>query len=628
MPSWIFIALLTAIATCSALPTQSADAQIILDLESSQHLCKPKHVEAYLKAIGKALGEAERTSSEAAWAYETNVTDENLAKLADADVAFSSFTLRVSRQAAKIAKDCDLSGPEYPSSIRRQIKLLQEMADDTPTTKKDQKRLAEVVGQMTSTYAKARVNGMFLDPDLTATLATSRNASELENVYVGWRNANKVSKKAFAEYVALENNAAIENGFKNMADVWRSVYEMPTSEFDALLLNALNEISPLYDQLHCYTYEKLRDFYGVDIVGDDGLIPGHLLGNMWAQDWANIYDILAPYPDVVSPTITPELIRRNFTAEMIHKLAESFYVSLGFDPLPSSFWSQSMIVRPEGREVVCHASAWDFGDDDLRIKMCTTITQEDVATVHHEQGHLNYDHHYRNLPYAFRGGANDGFHEAIGDTVVLSFQTPEHLRDDLGMLPPAEGGGESDYKALINYQLHVALEKIAVLPWTFLMDKWRWETFEGLPEEKWNLRWWELIKAHQGLKPPASLDITAPDSFDPACKYHISADVPYIRYFLAGIYQFQFHRALCAAAHPVSTPPLHECSIYGSKDAGQLFGAMLALGRSEPWQIAMSVVTQGKENTLNGTAVVDYFAPLLEWLKSQNAGKQCSWKSG
>ncbi|KAJ3342651.1 hypothetical protein HDU93_001631 [Gonapodya sp. JEL0774] len=620
MRGWsIFVLAALSAAAVKSVPLNDLEIVVAsLDPALTIHKpCAPKQVKAYLDEVNDILSEAERVASEAAWAYETDVTDENLAKLADADVAFSSLALKTSRRTAKLFGKCDLTGPKFPASLGRQVKFLIELSTDTPSSKSDQKRLAQVIGEMTSTYAKARVDGHLLDPDLTATLATSRNADELERVYVGWRDANKVSKAPFSEYVELQNKAAAENGYKDMGAVWRSGYEMPTAEFDELLLTALSQISPLYDALHCYTYHKLRSFYGPSVVdGDDGLIPAHLLGNMWSQDWSNIYDILTPYPDVVSPTITPELIRQNYTAVKVHQLAESFYVSLGFDPLPETFWKRSMLVRPEGREVVCHASAWDFGEDDLRIKMCTTVTQEDVATVHHEQG-----------PYTFRGGANDGFHEAIGDTVVLSFQTPGHLRDDLGMLPPEDGGGK-EYEALINYQLHVALERIAVLPWTFLMDKWRWEVFEGLPSDQWNTRWWQLITKHQGLKAPKSLDTEAPDAFDPAAKYHISANVPYIRYFLAAIYQFQFHRALCYAAHPSATPALHECSIYGSKAAGQLFGEMLAMGRSEPWQKAMSVITQGREDTLNGTAVVDYFAPLVEWLRKQNEGKSCAWKSG
>lgn len=183
---------------------------------------------------------------------------------------------------------------------------------------------------------------------------------------------------------------------------------------------------------------------------------------------------------------TPELKKQGYDAVKMHQLSEAFYKSLGMDSLPKSFWTKSMLTRPEGREVVCHASAWDFGNDDLRIKMCTVVTHGDLMTVHHEQGHLYYDHYYKNQPYLFRDGAADFFHEAIGDTMQLSVVTPKHLQK-IGLIT---GNVTESPEQTINAQMAVALDKIVSLPWTYLVDQWRWSVFSGaVKPEQYQAEW-------------------------------------------------------------------------------------------------------------------------------------------
>ena len=292
---------------------------------------------------------------------------------------------------------------------------------------------------------------------------------------------------------------------------------------------------------------------------------------------------------------------------------ENFFKSLGFAPLPQTFWERSLFVKPRDRDVVCHASAWDIDIvDDLRIKMCLDITAEDFSTIHHELGHNFYQRAYDKQPFLFRDSANDGFHEAIGDTIALSV-TPEYLVK-LGFIAKAPDPSKD-----IGLLLNKALEKIAFLPFGLMIDQWRWKVFSGeIPPEKYNEAWWELRLKYQGIAPPVA---RTEEDFDPGAKYHVAANVPYMRYFLADILQFQFHRALSRTAG--CTGPLNRCSIYGNQDAGKKLNAMLEMGASQPWQDALFELTGQRQ--MDATAIRDYFAPLQKWLDEQNRGKPVGW---
>jgi peptidyl-dipeptidase A len=286
--------------------------------------------------------------------------------------------------------------------------------------------------------------------------------------------------------------------------------------------------------------------------------------------------------------------------------------------LPVTFWQRSLFTKPQDRDVVCHASAWDIDNsEDLRIKICLDITTEFFVTVHHELGHNFYQRAYDKQPFLFRDSANDGFHEAIGDTIALSV-TPEYLVK-IGLLPKAPDASKD-----IGLLLNKALEKIAFLPFGLMIDQWRWKVFSGeIPEEKYNQAWWDLKLKYQGIAPPVTRSEL---DFDPGAKYHVAANVPYMRYFLADILQFQFHRALakeagCSAAG--SNTPLNRCSIYDSKEAGAKLNAMLQLGVSKPWQEALNTIAGTRE--MDATAILDYFAPLKVWLDEQNKGKPVGW---
>ncbi|KAL2918399.1 hypothetical protein HK105_201799 [Polyrhizophydium stewartii] len=565
----------------------------------------------FLDRVSKRLESLSHEASGANWKYETDVNDDNAKAALESTLVLNEAVLEVLREL-----------PAHTGSTEDEKRMLNLLAlmGGVPTDPAEQESLASIQSKMTTIYATATVNGLKLEPDLTELLQRSRNPEKLLMGFIGWRNATGPrTKPMFGEFVRLLNKGARDGGFKDAADLWRAGYDMPVADFTSMISGIWDEVLPLYEQLHCYTKHRLQSFYGDKVVPlDDGLIPGHLLGNMWSQDWSNIYDLVVPFPDVTPIEITPALVEQGYTAERMHRLSEEFYTSLGYPPLPASFWTKSMLVRPKDREVVCHASAWDFGNDDLRIKMCTAITGEELLTVHHEQGHLYYDHFYGVQPYLYRDAAADFFHEAIGDTIQLSVVVPEHLKK-VGLI---KGKIEQSKEQTINALMAVALSKVPTLPWALLVDVWRWRVFSGeIAEADYQSSWVALVEEFQGVKRPVP---STDADFDPAAKFHISANVPYIRYFGAGVLQFQLYEGLCAAIG--HTGPLHKCDFYRNHKAGKRFADMLSLGRSKPWQEAIRVATGGTSDTLDGRPLVRYFEPLMEWLKQHNDGRSCSWK--
>jgi len=421
-------------------------------------------------------------------------------------------------------------------------------------------------------------------------------------------------REKYTRYVDLANEGANELGYNNLGEMWRAGYDMSAVEFETEASRLWEQVKPLYEELHCHVRAKLGERYGEDKVPQDGLIPAHLLGNMWAQEWGFIYDILEPYPGVSDLDVDSALKTKNYSPQEMVRSAEDFYVSLGLPRLPDTFWERSMFSAPADRDVVCHASAWGLdGGNDLRIKMCIKQTYDELRVIYHELGHNYYQGAYKDQPALYQDGANSGFHEAIGDAITLSM-TPKYLAE-VGLVNSAE----QSEQAILNRQMQQALDKIAFLPFGKLIDEWRWAVFSGeISADEYNKGWWDLRAKYQGIAPPVE---RSEADFDPGAKYHIPANVSYTRYFLARILQFQFQRALCAAAGHEGD--LSACSIYGSKEAGARLEAMLAAGSSEPWQDTLEKLTGTRE--MDATAIIDYFEPLMGYLKEQNEGRSCGW---
>lgn len=545
--------------------------------------------------------------TEASWAYNTDINEANKQTMLQKNLEMSAHTLEYGKK----ARQYDTTDFQ-DAQVKRIIKKLSDI-ERAALSSAELEEYNNLLSDMETKYSVAEVcrpnkTCHPLDPDLQQIMAESRDYDELLFAWKGWRDAaGKVLRQDYKRYVELANKAATLNGHTDNGAFWRSLYETPTFEQD---LEALwKELEPLYHNVHAYVRRALYKKYGAKHVNLKGPIPAHLLGNMWAQTWSGIMDLVMPYPDATQVDATPAMVAQKWDAKRMFKESENFFTSLGLMEMPPEFWNKSMLEKPtDGRKVVCHASAWDFYNrKDFRIKQCTVITMDDLITVHHEMGHVQYFLQYKDQPVSFRDGANPGFHEAIGDVLALSVSTPKHLQS-IGLLDKVESNYESD----INFLMSMALDKIAFLPFGYLMDQWRWKVFDGrIPPTEYNKEWWNLRMKYQGLCPPV---LRTEDDFDPGAKFHIPANVPYVRYFVSFVIQFQFHKALCDAAK--HTGPLHTCDIYKSKEAGKLMGDVMKLGFSKPWPEAMTMITG--QPRMSAQPLMQYFEPLINWLEKEN----------
>jgi peptidyl-dipeptidase A len=582
-------------------PSPSSSAQV--------QQASPADAKQFVGKVNDDLKRLNIESSTAEWIKSTYITDDTERIAAGANERVLAYSSEAAKTATKF-KDMSLD-----ADTARMLYLLRIAS---PVIDDPAKRLevTSLAARLEGYYGAAKdAKGRDLE-ELSKIVDRSHNYDELLDAWRSWHDTARPQRQRYERFVQLENEGARGAGFVNMGDMWRAGYDMPPEQFEKETDRLWQQVKPLYDDLHCYVRAQLQKTYGKDKVPDGKPIPAHLLGNMWAQEWNNVYPLVEPYKGVANLDVDGALATQKWDATRVVKTGEAFFTSMGLDALPKTFWERSMIVKPRDRDVVCHASAWDVTfSDDLRIKMCirNPPTEEDLTTVHHELGHDYYFHAYYKLPFLYQGGANDGFHEAIGDALVLSM-TPGYLKT-LGLVPSIR----SDEKSVINFQMKNALAKVAFLPFGKLIDQWRWDVFSGkTAPADYNKAWWALRTKYQGVAAPLA---RTEQDFDPGAKYHIPANVAYTRYFLARILQFQFHRALCRATG--FSGPLHECSIHGSKAAGERLWAMLSLGASRPWQDALEALTGQRE--MDATALLDYFAPLRKWLADQNRGRKCGW---
>jgi peptidyl-dipeptidase A len=579
-----------------------------------------QEAKSFLDDVNREMLRLSNASNRAGWTQGTYITPDTEAMAAQASEALMKAITGYAKEAARFAQ------VSLPADERRQLNLLNNaLTMAAPPDADEAAELARLVASMESAYGRGKYCAASGQPaasggedacldieEITEILADGRDPARLLEVWEGWHTVGSPMKKDYARFVELSNKGAATLGFADTGAMWRSKYDMPPDAFAAELVRLWDQLRPLYLSLHAYVRHRLRDKYG-SVVPEKGPIPAHLLGNLWQQDWSNVYPLVAPAGTKEAYSITDLLKAKKAQPLDMVRSGERFFTSLGFDPLPKTFWERSLFVKPRDREVVCHASAWDVDNvDDLRIKMCIDVTGEDFTTIHHELGHNFYQRAYSRLPMIFRDSANDGFHEAVGDTLALSV-TPEYLVR-IGLLDKApDASGDT---ALL---LQAALDRLAFLPFGLLVDEWRWQVFSGkIAPAGYNRAWWDLKLRYQGVAPVTP---RGDEFFDPGAKYHVPANTPYTRYFLAGVLQFQFHRALSQAAGCKS--PLHRCSIYESREAGRRLKAMLEMGASRPWQDALEALTGQRQ--MDASAMADYFAPLKKWLDEQNKGKPVGW---
>jgi peptidyl-dipeptidase A len=601
-----------ALGACAP-ATQPAPATPLPDGPARATAPTAAEAAAFIEAAEARLAALAERAARASWVQSTYITHDTEILTAQASENYLGAAVELAQEAARFA---DI--PDLAPDVRRKIDILR--GGITMPAPADAAKTAEVTRlatSMESTYGRGeycRADGTCWDlQDMTRLLATSRDEALLREIWTGWRTVSPPMRADYRRFVELGNEGARELGYPDVGTLWRSNYDMPPDDFTRELDRLWDQVRPLYESLHCHVAAGLERTYGSALVRPGQPMPAHLLGNMWAQSWNNIYDLVAPPDADPGYDVTQRLVEEGYDALEMTRAAERFFSSLGLEPLPATFWERSMFTQPRDRDVVCHASAWNIDDDeDLRIKMCIEVNAEDFQVIHHELGHNYYQRAYRHQPRLFRGSANDGFHEALGDAVALSV-TPDYLRD-IGLIqtvPPAD--------ADLGLLMRDALDKVAFLPFGLLVDQWRWRVFSGdIGPDAYNQGWWELRRQYQGVVPPVA---RTEAHFDPGAKYHVPANVPYTRYFLAHILQFQFHRALCEVAGYQG--PLHRCSIYGNREAGARLQAMMEMGMSRPWPDALEALTGQRE--MDATAILDYFAPLQTWLDEQNAGRTCGW---
>ena len=607
----------------------------------------PADAHAFVEKMNAEFKAQYLQANAAEWVAETYITDDTQMLTARANEAMLKWLSAKVDESRKFEKVAGIDPKD-----KRAIELLKlQTAMPAPKDPAHLTELTNLASKLTAAYGSGKYCKDDKDPkscrnldELSEVLANDRDWDHALDAWSGWHRVGRGMLKDYQRLAQLLNEGARDLGYDNVGTMWRAGYDMPPADFARETDRLWDQVQPLYGQLQCYARNKLADKYG-ERMPKDGTIPAHITGNMWAQDWANLYPLLQPYPGVGSLDVNQRLeaqrkkqldeLRKGFkgrptpldlaalehdadtkSAVAMVRRSEDFYTSIGFPPLPSSFYDKSMLLRPRDRDALCHASAWpmDLGSTDMRIKMCIRPTEEDQYTIYHEMGHIYYYVAYKDIPPIFQGGANDGFHEAIGDTIRLNI-TPGYL----GRIGLAGKSG-SDDKAILNAQMKLALEKVAFLPFGLLIDKWRWGVFDGsIAADQYNQGWWQLRRKYQGLSSPVA---ATPADFDPGAKNHVPTNVPYMRYFLADILQFQFYRSLCEAAGHKG--PLSQCSIYGNKEAGALYWKMLGQGAQQPWQQTLKELT-GKD-AMDASAIIDYFAPLYAWLQEQNKGRSCGWQ--
>ena len=600
--SWIAIAAFAA--ACATTPTTGAGAQGPATVEQAQ---------AYVEAAERELAERSEYEQRIAWVYNTFITHDTEWLLQRSDADATEARVRLASGAGRFAT------LDLPPDTRRKIDLLRlSLVLPAPQREGAADELSQITTRLASIYSTGRIDyqgrQVALD-ELETLMGTERNPARLEEMWTEWHAVAAPMRQDYARMVEIANEGARDLGFEDVGQMWLSNYDMPADRMEAEVERLWGQLQPFYEQLHCYVRQRLNAHYGDAVQPATGPIRADILGNMWAQDWSTLMPLVRPRGGRPTYDTTRLLTRANYDAARMTRTAEGFYTSLGMAPLPETFWERSLLTRPRDRDVVCHASAWNVDNrEDLRVKQCIQINAEHFQTIHHELGHNFYQRAYKDQPYLYQNGAHDGFHEAIGDFIALNI-TPQYLVDinllRRNQIPPAS--------ADISLLMERALEKISFLPFALTVDQWRWQVFDGrITPDRYNAAWWELRQRYQGIRPPNARDETM---FDPGAKYHIANNVPYLRYFLSYVLQFQFYEAACRQAGWEG--PLHRCTVFGNREVGERFNRMLEMGQSRPWPDALEAFTGTRQ--MDGGAMVRYFQPLMTWMQEQNHTQQCGW---
>jgi peptidyl-dipeptidase A len=605
--SWI--AIVAFAAACATPPATTANG----NAAPAGSAVTAETAATFVQAAEAELTRRSEYEARVAWVYNTYINYDTEWLLQRSDAEGTEARVRLASEAGRYAN------VELPPDVRRKVDFLRlGLTLPAPQREGAASQLSEITTRLASIYSTGRIEyqgrQVTLD-ELETLMGTERDPRRLEEIWTKWHAVAASMREDYTRMVGIANEGATDLGFGNVGEMWLSKYDMPADDMEAEVERLWGQLQPFYEQLHCLVRARLNDRYGDAVVPLDQPIRADLLGNMWAQDWSTLMPLVRPAGGRATYDTTELLTRARYTPVQMTETAERFYTSLGMPELPDTFWERSLLTRPRDRDVVCHASAWDIDNvDDLRVKQCIQINAEHFQTIHHELGHNFYQRAYNQQPLLYRDGAHDGFHEAIGDFIALNI-TPQYLVDinllRQNQVPPAS--------ADTNLLLERALEKISFLPFALSMDQWRWQVFDGrITPDRYNAAWWELRERYQGIRPP---NARGEEFFDPGAKYHIANNVPYLRYFLSYVLQFQFYEAACRQAGWEG--PLHRCTVYGNREVGERFQRMLEMGSSRPWPDALEAFTGTRQ--MDGGAMARYFQPLMTYMQEQNRGRPCGW---
>ena len=608
---------LSALAVSLATPAMADHHAAGTEAAASAYPTTPQGAADWVAMVEKDMFDFSVEYGRVLWLNNTYIVHDSDQLAAKYGAEATEKSVRYANEAAKYARVEGLD-----AEVARKLDILRNgIVMPAPVRDGAATELNEIATKLGSAYGKGKgtLNGEEINgSDIEAEMGNlDRTPAELAEMWASWHdNVGAPMRGDYQRMIAIANEGSKELGFADLGAMWRSNYDMDPDQFAAETERMWQEVKPLYMALHTYVRGKLNAKYGAEVQPATGPIRADLLGNMWAQEWGNIYPLVAPEgAGDIGYDLTDLITAKGLDEIEMVRTGEQFFSSLGFEPLPETFWERSQFVKPQDREVVCHASAWDVDNvDDLRIKMCIKKNADDFITIHHELGHNYYQRAYNQQDYLHLNGANDGFHEAIGDMIALSI-TPEYLVQ-IDMLDEADvPSADKD----IGLLLRQAMDKVAFLPFGLMVDRYRWGLFDGsIPADQLNKGWNDLRLEYQGIVPPVERDESG---FDAGAKYHIPGNVPYTRYFLARILQFQFFKAACDQAGWEG--PLHRCSFYGNEEVGKNLNAMLEMGASKPWPDALEAFTG--ERQMSGAAMAEYFAPLKAWLDEQNAGMAEGW---
>jgi peptidyl-dipeptidase A len=600
--SWVAIAAFAA--ACATTPAQQA---------AIAPAATPEAAQAFVDNAERELMARSEYEGRIAWVFNTNINYDTEWLLQRADAEGTEARVRIASEAAQY------QGLNLTPETQRKLNMLRlGLTLPAPQREGAAAELSAITTRLASTYSTGRIDyqgrQVTLD-ELETLMGTERNPARLQEMWTEWHDVATPMHDDYARMVEIANEGARDLGYENVAQMWLSKYDMPADDMEQEVERLWGQMQPFYEQLHCFVRNRLSANYGEAVQPRTGAIRADLLGNMWAQDWSALMPIVRPRGSAATYDTTQLLTRAGYTPVTMTEAAERFYTSLGMAELPDTFWERSLLTRPRDRDVVCHASAWDIDNvEDLRVKQCIQINAEHFQTIHHELGHNFYQRAYNQQPFLFRDGAHDGFHEAIGDFIALNI-TPDYLVD-IGLLRQNQVPSAA---ADTNLLLEQALGKISFLPFALAMDQWRWQVFDGrITPDQYNTAWWEMRERYQGIRPPVERSAAG---FDPGAKYHIANNVPYLRYFLSYVLQFQFYEAACQQAGWEG--PLHRCTVYGNREVGERFNRMLEMGSSQPWPDALEAFTGTRQ--MDGGSMVRYFQPLMTYMEEQNRGQDCGW---